>query len=156
MLVKDKNNLLSHDIWSCGDKSNSLREFYCSPKGKAVLCDEHAVNGDSCIKVNRIVPSEDTSTIYLTADINVTEYHGRTLLFKADVLNTSNATISLQLNDKHSVGYVAIPHNTSMETYSCSLQINENATAMTCLISINSNVTQEESIFTDNWRLIIS
>ena len=80
------------------------------------------------------------------------EYRGRTLIFEADVLNTSNATISLQLNDHQGgVGYVAIPHNLSMETYSCLLQINENATDATCLISINSNVTPEDSIFTDNW-----
>ena len=42
-----------------------------------------------------------------------------------------------------------------METYSCPLQINENATIVTCIISINSNVTSEEPIFTDNWRLSI-
>ena len=125
-----------------------------SPSGKAVLSDEHVVNGDYSMKVNRITPG-DTSNIYLTVAIDVTEYQGKTLLFEADVLNTSNSSISLQLNDSFGNGYVSIPNSSSMGNYSCTLQINENATNVTCIISINSNVTSEESIFTDNWRLSI-
>lgn len=87
--------------------------------------------------------------------MDVTEYQGKTLLFKADVLNTSNSDISLQLNDNYNVGYVSIPNSSSMDPYYCILQLNENATTVTCIISINSNVSQEESIFTDNWRLSI-
>ena len=155
ILVKDKTNLFNYNIWSCGDKNHNLSDFYISSTGNTSLSDEHPVNGDYCIKAIRITPG-DTSNIYLTCDIDVTEYQGKTVLLEADVLNTSASSISLQLNDKlGGIGYVSIPANSSMETYSCTVQLNENATSLTSLISINSNVTSEEPIFTDNWRLSI-
>lgn len=117
------------------------------------LSDEHPVNGDYCIKAIRISP--ETSNIYLTVTIDVTGYQGKTIRIGADVLNTSNASISLQLNDSFSNGYVAIPNSSSMGTYSCTLQLDENATEVTGIISINGNVTNEEPIFTDNWKLSI-
>ena len=45
--------------------------------------------------MNRISPG-DTSNIYFTCDIDVTEYQGKTVLLEADVLNTSASSISLK------------------------------------------------------------
>ena len=94
--------------------------------------------------------------VYLTAAVDVTAYQGKTAVFKADVLNTTNSPISLQLNDGSGgdVGYVQIPSGTSMDTFTCTLQIKENIQSITGIISITGNVNQEVPIFTDNWRVI--
>lgn len=126
--------------------------MYNPQKGNVELSDEHVVTGDYCVKMNRTLPPEDSSNVYLIVGVDITEYQGKTVLFKADILNTTNANISLQLNDTFNAGYVAVPAGASMATYSCTLQLSEEATEVQCLISI-SNTVNQKYIFTDNWCL---
>lgn len=107
------------------------------------------------IKINRTLPSGSSSYITLRAKIDVTSYRGKTATFSADVENTTNTAISIQLaNQNNNLKYTTIPYNTPITTYSVSYTIEEDATTLDCILALNPNVNHEY-VYTDNWTLKI-
>ena len=155
MNIKDTENILSHNIWTCGDLLSSFTDFtYYSGRGDIQLTKQNATNGDYCIKFNRTLPQGNTAYNMLQVSINPEEFKGKTLKFTADILNTTNTGIAIQLKTDKQVKWTEVPPNTTISTYSITHIIENDATIIQCVIAISSSANQEY-VFTDNWNVHI-
>ena len=106
--VKDKNNLLNFNQWSCGDYNKNTNGFNIS-NSVATLSD-NAINGDYSIHLVR--STSQTGNGYALIYLPLTESDiGKTVYISADIYSPNNS-LDLQVNSN---GYATtnIPQNES-------------------------------------------
>ena len=120
--MKDTNNLLSYNQWSCGDYNNNLTDFEHVQVSK--ITNDYCTQGENCVQINRgssqwwvdiplSPPSNGDYTITLNI-LNIIEYSLITII-KYD---PSGATPSV-------ISYITVPKSDTWRTVSLSANITD-------------------------------
>lgn len=117
--VKDKTNILSHNIWSCGDLTHNLNGFIVNSSERNVASTERSVNGDYSV---RLTPEEDN---YAMTTINYTFEEEGTYLLKCKCLNTgiSDAKVIIRDSENTVIESINVPVSNQFQEYSIEVTI---------------------------------
>ena len=150
MFVKDKLNLVPHNVWVCGDYSNDLTGFVNNPNNTntfVVVTDEYSTNGVKSIKLTRLSSGAYWLTIkhiYSPTESDV----NKTATLTVDTKNELNNAASLQMNNG-SLKYIGIPIGENTITVSTTVLNN----SLECIVGFNGATTG--NLYVDNIRLNI-
>ena len=153
--VKDKTNLLEHNIWTCGDYANSIQGFNIY-NATAIVSSEKSINGDHSIKINK--NEEASSYVQLLHTFNlVNDYTGKTVKLTANIQNNTDGTIALQLQclPDGALKTVSISPNEEFGLVEISdSSIPADTTSIKCALAYPFQ-RDSSDVFTDDWKLII-
>ncbi|WP_405286316.1 hypothetical protein [Methanobrevibacter sp.] len=149
MNIKDKNNIISYNLWSGGDFSKNISSDYHFQSSTGNLSD-HNTNGDYSVHITRSI--ENTGNGYLQFYPPLTsEDIGKTITLTVDIY-TPNNNVAVQIYSSTYSG-VTVPKNTSFETISISKVISNVPSA--CIINLFSSTEHELDCYIDNLRTYI-
>ena len=152
--VKDSDNLLSYNQWSCGDYSKNLDGFTLNGANTTnnivKLDNSNPTKGDYNILMNRIASA--ASYLFLKFAKSITEEdYGKTLTVTADIKNNLTGIAKIQIVADSTV-VTEIPQNAS-NSFSVSKTIPENTESIECQITFAGAITGK--LYIDNLRLTI-
>ena len=149
--VKDKNNILTHNIWSAGEYLNSLSDITVGNNANAVISSDWAYNGNSSIKFTQTGSGGSRSMLISYSYSEV----GNTLTASINCLNTANISYLkfYQLKDGSVLGSqtVNIPASNDMQTVSATFTTVDTINTLRIVIETTDNVGQ--TIFVDNIKI---
>ena len=152
IFVKDKTNILPHNIWTCGDYSQNIDNLPINKNNITTFSSfskAFSSNGEYSIKLTRT----EQATYWFTALYNYTvnsEDLNKTITFTADVKNELTGTASIQLQPTNgTLISVNIPAGESTITVSTTLT---NTTGR-AILGFPGIVTGD--LYVDNLRLTI-
>ena len=100
--VKDKDNILSHNVWSATDYNNNINDFTPKSTITASSSSEWVVNGFHSLKI----VSEQSSTIWQSIKIYVSDLNkDDEVNFKCKVLNKNDSFCQLTLSENVNGSY---------------------------------------------------
>ena len=139
--MKDIHNLLSHNLWSCGDYLESLDEF--TRTQSSILTNQYSSLGEHSIKIQR---TSSTWWINIPSEISTTG----TYTWEIDVLNHNQSNVSLMfLSNSSTVSSVTVPYCENWQTITIIGQIDTVTT-----YSLRVLVYDNDGVFIDNVKLV--
>ena len=146
--MKDNNNLFPHNIWTCGEYNENLKD-YTKINCSSDITNQYSEIGESCMKIKK----QDTGNFYI--DARGTLGVGKTVMFTVNV-NTKNAyngahklCISLFNNEEWTDQYINIPSDFVGDV---SLSMSIPSPTTTVIYRVLSNASGY--VLSDDWRLI--
>lgn len=152
--IKDRNNLFSHLIWTCGESNQKLTSFYFTHNTKREISNQYSTIGDTSLKmsiINLNIPyyGEARSS-------NAFNEAGKTITFQADIYSnyTCRLFIYTYINGAYSHNHVIIPPNTS-GTFSVTRTIPQDTEHTLFRVEPIEYSYENAFCYTDNWKLTL-
>ena len=147
--VKDKNNLLTHNQWACGEPLNNLDGFtYTYGPTHYRITDEYKQIGNKSIELTQF---DKNMNVWLVLEINLSnEYIGQTLTFESYVYNKNVDITRLKLFSNNSeISSINLPISQGFQLYSMSFTY----TNPVIFRFINYGSESGQKLYVDNLRL---
>lgn len=150
-LIKDSENLLPFNTWTCGDYTNDLTNFTINnlPNTTLSLSKDYSTNGEYGLKIHRSATETPYTQLKTTYTIHSDDY-GKTATITMDVKNQLDGNCSLLLN-MGSNKYVNIPPGTN--NYTISSEIPSGISSFD--LGLTFAGARTGTLYADNWILTI-
>lgn len=157
MFIKDTDNLLTFNQWSCGDYNKNLTGFTRNMNNPLGITTECSVNGDRCIKMTKTASSSGTNTVACSYDITSDDW-GKTATVTASAFKNINkdAAITLLAYTPNStqLEYLYISTTRDFASHLISHTIPDDTTKLEIKLSMVPN-KETTYLFVDNLKLTI-
>lgn len=153
LFVKEKRNLFSHGLWSCGDYSNL--EFNSNGPSSAVNINKSNDVSNIGYYCAKFITTGDTDR-YIGYRLNdLTDIVGKTIQFTAYIKNSVELQIAVYqyVNGSYQSQTATVPVSDTFVPSSINIQINEDAAHLLFRITNRSSNYNETVLYTDNWSL---
>lgn len=153
--VKDKDNIVTYDHWSCGEYSNNLNSFVKN-NTTVILTTEHTVIGDKCIKLTKDAAAEKNYAIGCNFSLSEEDI-GKTLTAQMSLKSSPNASVYLQLTNQEADNVKSSAVTVSeTEFLPCSISqvITEDLLNLRFLTYLKVSQTNDY-LFLDNIKIVI-
>ena len=156
MFVKDNRNILSYNVWSCGDYNNDTTGFQISAGANAAvlsLTSDKVVNGFKCLK--HIKTTDNTSYVMVKVVIPITEeLVGKTLTATGKIQVNGTTSAMMQFFGDNNLGSVSIPVSDDFVSVSNSSEIPDTSN-IEIRIGLNNSSITDDCYYLDDFCVII-
>ena len=109
--MKDTNNKVNHNVWSCGEYNNNLDNFFPASDAKVIVNNEWSNMGESSLKITRTHPSYGTSLF--TKISNLTGTNNITATVK---IYSPNNRVRIEFYNSSTLSNVTCPASSTVNT----------------------------------------
>lgn len=138
--MKDTNNKLDYNVWSCGEYNNNLDNFFPASDAKVIVNNEWSNIGESSLKITRTHPSYGTSLFTRISDLTGTNNITATVK-----IYSPNNRVRMEFYNGSTLSNVICPASPTVSTITLTATVDSNYVDLRLFL-----YAQEDYVFIDD------